>query len=94
MTEGNYSGIIPNETILNKIFFIRGLKVMIDTDLAVLFDVPTKRLNEQVRRNLKRFPSHFMFQLNEEEKEQVVAICDHLKKLKYSPYLPYVFTEH
>jgi hypothetical protein len=41
MTEGNYSGIIPNETILNKIFFIRGLKVMIDTDLAVLFDVPT-----------------------------------------------------
>ena len=54
---------------------------MLDSDLADLFDVPTKRLNEQVKSNIKRFPVHFMFQLNKEEKEKVVAICDHLENL-------------
>jgi hypothetical protein len=56
--------------------------------------VPTKRLNEQVKRNKKRFPVDFMFQLSKAEKEEVVAECDHLRTLKYSPNLPYVFTEH
>jgi hypothetical protein len=56
--------------------------------------VQTKRLNEQVKRNQKRFPSEFMFQLTEEEKAEVVANCDHLTNLKYSPNLPYAFTEH
>jgi hypothetical protein len=54
----------------------------------------TKRLNEQVKRNKKRFPEDFMFQLTQEEKDEVVANCDHLKTLKYSPNLPFVFTEH
>lgn len=67
---------------------------MIDSDLAELYGVTTKRLNEQVRRNLKRFPGDFMFRLTEEEKAYVVAKCDHLNKLKFSPYLPYAFTEH
>ena len=66
---------------------------MISNDLAELYGVTTKRLNEQVKRNIKRFPKHFMFQLTEQEKVKVVAICDHLQTLKYSPYLPYVFTE-
>ena len=85
--------IIPDEVIMNKIIMIRGQKVMISNDLAELYGVTTKRLNEQVKRNIKRFPKHFMFQLTEQEKEKVVAICDHLLNLKYSPYLPYVFTE-
>ena len=67
---------------------------MIESDLAELYGVTTKRLNEQVKRNIKRFPEDFMFQLTEAEKQQVVANCDHLKNLKFSPYLPFVFTEH
>jgi phage regulator Rha-like protein len=67
---------------------------MIDSDLATLYSVTTKQLNQQVKRNIKRFPSNFMFQLTEIEKEQVVANCDHLNKLKFSSTLPYVFTEH
>jgi len=66
---------------------------MFDRDLAGLYGVTTKRLNEQVRRNKERFPEDFMFQLTEEEKKEVVAICDHLSSLKYAPYLPYAFTE-
>ncbi len=67
---------------------------MIDADLASLYGVRTKRLNEQVKRNRKRFPDDFMFQLNKEEKSEVVANCDHLTNLKYSPNMPFVFTEH
>jgi len=62
--------------------------------LAELYGVETKRFNEQVRRNSDRFPEDFMFQLTAEEKAEVVANCDHLSKLKYSPSLPYAFTEH
>lgn len=85
--------MIPDEVIMSKIILIRGQKVMISNDLAELYGVTTKRLNEQVKRNIKRFPKHFIFQLTQEEKEQVVANCDHLQNLKYSPYLPYVFNE-
>ena len=67
---------------------------MLDIDLAVLYGVTTKRLNEQVKRNRDRFPEDFMFQLAEKEKAEVVANCDHLKMLKFSPHLPYAFTEH
>ncbi|MCV6606836.1 MAG: ORF6N domain-containing protein [Campylobacterales bacterium] len=77
----------------NKIFIIRGIQVMIDRDLAELYQVETKRLNEQVKRNIERFPSDFMFELSEKEKEEVVAKCDHLKGLKFSSTLPRVFTE-
>ncbi|MBU0671502.1 MAG: ORF6N domain-containing protein, partial [Candidatus Margulisbacteria bacterium] len=73
---------------------LRKKKVIIDRDLAMVYKVSTKRLNEQVRRNLERFPDDFMFQLTEEEKEDVVAICDHLKVLKFSPQLPYAFTRN
>jgi hypothetical protein len=84
--------IVSDEVIMNKIILLRGLNVMIDSDLAELYGVTTKRLNEQVRRNLKRFPEDFMFRLTEEEKTYVVAFCDHLNKLKFSPYLLYAFT--
>ena len=77
--------IIPIERVERSIRFIRGEKVMLDADLAVLYGVSTKRLNEQVKRNRGRFPEDFMFQLTEKEKLEVVANCDHLKKLKYSP---------
>jgi hypothetical protein len=86
--------IIPDELIMNRILMLRGIKVMIDSDLAELYGVTTKRLNEQVKRNLQRFPEDFMFQLTDEEKQKVVANCDHLKRLKFSPNLPYVFTEY
>lgn len=86
--------IVPDEIVLSRILLIRGKKVMIDKDIAELYGVTTKRLNEQVKRNKKRFPEDFMFQLTQEEKEEVVANCDHLKSLKYSPNLPNVFTEH
>lgn len=85
---------MPTEKIYRAILSIRGVKVMIDTDLAELYRVSTSRLNEQVKRNRERFPEDFMFQLTTEEKEEVIANCDHLKKLKYSPYLPFAFTEH
>jgi hypothetical protein len=86
--------LIPAEVIENKILLIRSEKVMLDADLAALYGVTTKRLNEQVKRNRERFPEDFMFQLSEKEKAEVVANCDHLKRLKFSPNLPYAFTEH
>lgn len=68
--------------------------MIIDSDLARLYGTKTKRLNEQVKRNRSRFPNDFMFQLTEDEKGEVVANCDHLRNIKYSNRLPYVFTEH
>lgn len=65
-----------------------------DTDLADLYGVTTKVLNQAVKRNRERFPAEFTFQLSEEEKTEVVTVCDHLKNIKYSRVLPYVFTEH
>ncbi|MFC2112173.1 ORF6N domain-containing protein [Bacteroidota bacterium] len=67
--ENREAGLIPEEKIADRILLIREVKVMIDSDLADLFAVPTKRLNEQVRRNITRFPYHFMFHLNKMEKE-------------------------
>ena len=86
--------IIPAGKIEQRILMIRGEKVIIDADLAEFYGVPTKRLNEQVKRNKERFPEDFMFQLNEDEKSEVVAKCDHLNKLKFSNALPFAFTEH
>ncbi len=86
--------IIPVETIQSRILIVRGHKVILDTDLAKLYATSTKRLNQQVKRNLKRFPEGFLFQLTPEEKQQVVTICDHLGSLKFSPVLPFAFTEH
>ena len=86
--------LVPVDAIEGKILLIRGQKVMVDADLAKLYGVPTKVLNQAVKRNKERFPIDFMFQLTKEEKAKVVTNCDHLKKLKFSPNLPYVFTEH
>ena len=86
--------IVPVGKIEQRILLIRGEKVIVDADLAQFYGVPTKRLNEQVKRNKARFPNDFIFQLSSEEKADVVANCDHLEKLKYSGSLPYVFTEH
>ena len=88
------TNVISDIRINRSILLIRGQKVMLDVDLAEIYGVKTKRLNEQVKRNILRFPSDFMFQLSEEEKEEVVAKCDHLSKLKFSVSNPYAFTEH
>lgn len=80
--------------IESRIQVIRGLRVMLDVDLAALYGVQTKRLNEQVKRNRDRFPSDFLFQLTADEKTEVVANCDHLQNLKFSKALPFAFTEH
>jgi phage regulator Rha-like protein len=86
--------IISLETIEQKIFLIRGHKVMIDRDLARLYGVETKYLNRQVRRNIERFPEEFMFNLTREEKDELVTICHRFKTMKHSSTLPYAFTEH
>ncbi|MBW8050095.1 MAG: ORF6N domain-containing protein [Cytophagales bacterium] len=86
--------LLVSEKVDRGILIIRSKKVMLDTDLAEIYGVTTRRLNEQVKRNIKRFPEEFMFQLTEEEKREVIANCYHLQKIKFSPHLPYVFTEH
>ena len=88
--------VIPIEAIEHGIFLIRGHKVMLDSDLAELYGVPTKRLNEQVRRNLRRFPGDFMFQLTPEESKSLRSQFATLKRGgrgSHRKYLPYVFTE-
>jgi phage regulator Rha-like protein len=94
MKKVDKTNMISDDTIMNKILIIRNIRVMIDADMAELYGVTTKRLNEAVKRNINRFPIDFMFQLTVSEKEELVANCDHLKKLKFSPYLPFAFTEH
>jgi hypothetical protein len=76
------------------ILTVRGQKVILDADLAAVYGVTTKRLNEQVKRNEDRFPLDFAFRLTSAEKNEVVANCDHLSRLRFSPGLPLVFTEH
>ena len=88
------TSLLPVERIERSILFLRGQKVMLDSDLAEVYGVTTKRLNEQVKRNRERFPEDFMFQVTTEEKSEVVANYDHLQSLKYPPNLPYAFTEH
>ncbi|MBP5202994.1 ORF6N domain-containing protein [bacterium] len=79
--------------IESEILVIRGQQVMLDRDLAELYGVETKRLNEQVRRNIERFPKDFCFQLNDAETKELVANCDRLNILKHSSSNPYAFTE-
>jgi hypothetical protein len=81
-------------TIQQRIVLVRGEKVIIDADLAAFYGVPTKRLNEQIKRNQERFPVDFMFRLASTEKAEVVAKCDHLSALRFSNTLPCAFTEH
>lgn len=75
---------VINEETINKIFTIRGMQVMLDRDLAELYGVEPKRLGEQLKRNIERFPKEFRFQLTEEEKNELVANCDRFESLKHS----------
>ena len=86
--------IIPNEVITNKIYLIRGQKVMLDRDLAELYDVKNIRLREQVKRNTDKFPEHFMFRLTETETDFMVSQNAIPSKKHLGGSLPYVFTEH
>jgi hypothetical protein len=82
------------EVIQNKIYEIRGRRVMLDFDLAALYKVETKRLKEQVKRNVERFPDDFMFQLTKREWDELVANCDQLPEtIKHSYIIPLAFTE-
>ena len=86
--------ILHEDLIINKIHFIRGQKVMLDKDLAEIYGVETKRLKEQVKRNIERFPSHYMFELSKEETEISRSQIATLKQGENIKYLPYAFTEH
>ena len=103
------TSLIAVESVAQRILLIRGQKVMLDADLAELFGVPTKRFNEQVKRNLDRFPADFMFQITEDEDESLRSQNATLNKYEslrsqfvtlktgrgqHRKYLPYVFTEH
>jgi hypothetical protein len=93
MSDNKQLSVIPDEAVINKIYFIRNEKIMLDSDLAELYGVETKRLNEQVKRNIDRFPEDFMFQLTELEFESLKS------QIATSSWggrrtLPYAFTEH
>lgn len=85
--------IEPVENIQSMIFTIRGVQVMIDRDLAKVYDVDTKVLNQAVKRNIDRFPEEFRFQLQDAEKNELVTNCDRFRPLKHSTANPYAFTE-
>lgn len=89
----NEIAMIDEQNIQSKIYTLRSLQVMLDRDLAELYGVEPKRLNEQVKRNLNRFPEHFRFQLTQIEKDELVANCDRFNALKHSTSFPYAFTE-
>lgn len=86
--------IVPSEIIVGKIYEIRGQKVMLAHDLAELYQVETKRINEQVRRNIRRFPEQYMFQLSQTEFDALRSQFATLKRGHHLKYLPYAFTEH
>ena len=91
-TRGGY--LIPTERIDSAILEIRGQKVMLDRDLAGLYGVSTKVLNQAVKRNRDRFPEGFMFRLTPGERDGLVTDCDRLARLKHSSSMPRAFTEH
>ena len=95
MVESKQTGVVPVEHITQPILVLRGYRVLLDTELAALYGVSTKRLNEQTRRNHERFPVDFMFQLTEE----LAALRSQIATLKggrgqHRKYLPYAFTGH
>ncbi|MHB1456481.1 MAG: ORF6N domain-containing protein [Armatimonadota bacterium] len=86
--------LIPVESIARTILIIREQKVILDSDLAQLYGTTTVRLNQAVKRNAKRFPDDFLFQLTSDEKQEVITKCDRFANMKFSPSNPYAFTEH
>ena len=81
------------DVIRSRIFTIRGVQVMLAPDLADLYQVETRSFNQSVKRNLKRFPGNFRFQLTRAELEEVITNCDNPDRLRFSPQLPFAFTE-
>lgn len=81
------------DVVESRILTLRGEKVLLDSELASVYGVTTKALNQAVKRNIRRFPMDFRFQLTKAERERVVTDCDHLR-LKFSPVRPWAFTEH
>lgn len=86
--------LIPREIVEQRIFLIRGQRVMVDRYLAELYGVETKYLNRQVKRNKQRFPKEFMFRLTGGEKDELVTNWHRFESMKHSSVLPYAFTEH
>jgi len=86
--------IIPDEVVMNKIYLIRGAKVILDSDLADLYQVETKALKQAVKRNFDIFPSHFMFELTDDEYASLRSQTVTSKKRGGTRYLPMVFTEY
>jgi len=91
---GNEVTRLSEEVIVNKIHIIRGLKVMLSNDLAELYQVETRVLNQQVRRNINRFPKRYMFKLTADEYKALRSQNVTLKRGQHSKYPPYAFTEH
>ena len=89
----NGKSLVPEERIEQTILIIRNQKAILDSDLAALYGVETKALNQAIKRNVERFPDNFMFRLTKMENE-LVTNCDRFEKLKHSSSLPYAFTEH
>jgi phage regulator Rha-like protein len=94
MAKASKSLIVAEEAVMSKIYYIRQHKVMLDRDLAELYDVKPIRLREQVKRNIERFPKNFMFQLTAKEVETMVSQNAIPSKQHLGGYLPYVFIEH
>ena len=84
---------LPQLSVESRILTIRDVQVILDRDLAELYGVQTARLNEQVKRNSRRFPEAFRFQLKQQETDELIANCDRFKTLKHSSFCPYAFTE-
>jgi len=95
MSKNDGSALVPVEQISSTILLVRGQRVLLDSELAALYDVTTKRFNEQVKRNLERFPADFMFQLSPDEvvnlRSQIATSSSHHGGRRYAPY---AFTEH
>ena len=85
--------VLPDETIINKIYFVRGQKVMLDSDLSALYQVENKQLKRQVRRNIDRFPDDFMFELSTDEYEILRSQIGTLSHGAHTKYIPFAFTE-
>lgn len=93
LSKGNFVDAVASPDIQAKIFTIRGVQVMLAPDLAELYEVSTSAFNQAVKRNLKRFPQNFRFQLTHEELEEVITKCDNPDRLRFAPTLPFAFTE-
>lgn len=93
MAEDKNLVIVDNKEIQSMIYTFRGRQVMIDRDLAYLYNVETKALNQAVKRNISRFPESFRFQISDDEKDELVTNCDRFKTLKHSSLNPYAYTE-